>query len=184
MSTAVDARPRRPDRRSRTRWWLVPELVALGVLVVALAFFGDGSGGLRGEVARAAAVVVEASSPTASHLHDEDGPAAAQQTFCGVDVFGTDPPAAASLAEVRMVYGYYFCASGTHGLTYAESNRADGPVVVDLKNRVASIAASGAGYDGRVRAMMPDQYEARCFGGLQNERVAAAVHDRYDAALT
>jgi hypothetical protein len=160
----------------------VPELAAAVVLAVVTLPFAGGSGGLRTQLAQAAAEIVEQSSPTRSHLHEEDVPAGAQRTFCGVDVFGTDPSTAAALTDVHTVYGYYFCASGSAGLPYLESNRADGPVVIDLNTRVAQIAASGAGYADRVRAMMPDQYESRCFQGLPDARIAAAVRARYEAA--
>jgi hypothetical protein len=47
----------------------------------------------------------------------------------------------------------------------------------------AQIPQSGVGYADRVRAIMPDQYEDRCFHGLPDASVAAAVRDRYESAL-
>jgi hypothetical protein len=165
-------------------WWLVPEVAAFVILAVAVVpSLGSGSGGLRAQVAQRAAELVEQAGPTQSHLH-EDEPVVAQQTFCGIDVFGTDPPSATALSEVTTVYGYYFCAAGSRGLPYVESNRADGPVVVTIAGATrVQIAQSGASYVDQVRLMMPDQYEDKCFHGLPDPGIAAEVRDRYEAAL-
>jgi hypothetical protein len=182
VSTAVDAR--RPAKTGTRRgWWLVPELAAVVILAVVAVPFLGASGGLRAAVAERAAQIIEQSSPTQQHEHEDVTPAP-QQTFCGVDVFGTDPAGATDLSQVRTVYGYFFCAAGSAGLPYNESNRADGPVVVTLLPAPrAQIPQSGAGYADRVRAMMPDQYEDRCFHGLPDGSIAAAVRDRYESAL-
>jgi hypothetical protein len=56
----------------------------------------------------------------------------------------------------------------------------DGPVVVHFGTpSVAQIARSGAGYEQRVRDLMPDEYEPLCFGGLRNNSVAADVRRRF-----
>jgi hypothetical protein len=188
MSTPVDARTRLGVRRSGwaqgNGWWLLPEVIAFVVLAVVLVpSLGAGSGGLRAQVAKRAAELVEQAGPTQAHLH-EDEPVVAQQTFCGIDVFGTDPPTATALADVKTVYGYYFCAAGSPGLPYVESNRADGPVVVTIAGATrVQIAQSGANYAEQVRLMMPDQYEDKCFRGLPDPSIAGAVRDRYEAAL-
>lgn len=169
----------------RRGWWLVPELAAVAMLAItSVPFLGvAGHGGLRADVAGRAAQIIELASPADHHDHGHDF-TGHDRIFCGVDVFGTDPPNATTLTEVDTVYGYFFCAAGTPGLPYPESSRADGPVVVTLTGAPrASIAQSGAGYADRVRAMMPDQYEDRCFHGLPDASVAAAVRDRYESAL-
>lgn len=169
---------------SRRHWWLAPEFAALAILVlVSVPFLGMSGGGLRAQVAQRAAQVIEQASPAEHHDHGHDF-TAADRVFCGVDVFGTDPASATAVADVRTVYGYFFCAAGTPGVPYGESSRADGPVVVTLTGTPrALIAQSGDGYADRVRAMMPDQYEDRCFHGLPDASVAAAVRDRYQSAL-
>jgi hypothetical protein len=162
-------------------WWLIPEFSAFALLaVIALPFLG-GSASQGSEVARLAAQVIEQASPAQHHDHGHEV-AAGQRIFCGVYVFGTEP-AGATAADVRIVYGYYFCALGTPSTPYSESDRVDGPVVVTLTGTPqALIAQSGAGYNERVRAMMPDQYEDRCFHGLPDSSVAGDVRRRYEAA--
>jgi hypothetical protein len=99
-------------------------------------------------------------------------------------VFGLAPPSATAIEEVDMVYGYYFCAVGRPGVSYLDSSRSDGPIVVQLAGSpTIQIVAPGEDYQGRVRAMMPDQYEDRCFGGLPDPTVAEEVKRRYESEL-
>ena len=75
----------------------------------------------------------------------------------------------------------YFCAVGRTGVPYLESSRSDGPIVVRLRPAPdIRIAQHGQGYQDRVRAMMPDQYEQFCFNGLPDDSVAGDVKRRYE----
>ena len=153
----------------RKWWWVVLEVVVAAGLV--LGYLGDGREG-EGEAGRLAAAVIEQASPAAHHDHEV---VAGDQVFCGVDVFGV---------RGETVYGYYFCALGRPGVPYLESSRVDGPVVVTLgPTPTARIAPPGAGYAAAVRAMMPDEYESRCFRGLPDPSVADEVRRRYVRAL-
>jgi hypothetical protein len=169
----------------------VPELVAIAVL---LALFvshlvsrpsdNAGPGDLYTAAGARAARLLEQASPAEHHDHGHQV-GAEDRVYCGVAVFGVDPPSAAVVSDVDVVYGYYFCAVGRPGLPYLSSSRSDGPVVVQLTGPpVLQIAAPGAGYPERVRAMMPDQYEDRCFGGLPDPAVADEVKRRYESDLT
>jgi hypothetical protein len=168
-------------RAPRQGWWLAPELAALAALLVVSIPFLSGAPGskLNQEIGRRAAQLIEASSPEEHRGHGHTV-AGEDKVFCGVDVFGTEPREPRTADEVRMIYGYYFCAIGPKGMTYLDSSRSDGPVVVQLSNPpVVQIAGHGAGYEDRVRAMMPDEYEPLCFGGLRNDAVAADVRRRF-----
>jgi hypothetical protein len=166
----------------------VPELAAAAFLVsVAVPFVGPvaSTHQLRAEVAAHAARAIEQASPAEHHDHGH-AVGAGDRVVCGVDVFGTDPRNPGGLGEVRAVYGYYFCAVGEPGTPYDQSSRADGPVVVTLAGAAptVTIARSGAGYADRVRAMMPDEYEQFCFGGLRDDAIAAAVRSRFVADVS
>jgi hypothetical protein len=173
-----------PDRSALRLWWLVPEGAAAIVLLVLL---GSGVAAGPGDVAAVAAAraarILEQVSPAEHHDHGHEV-GAEDRVYCGVDVFGVDPPAAKVIDEVRTVYGYYFCAVGRPGVPYLESSRADGPIVVQLTNPPSvQIAAPGADYQDRVRAMMPDEYEALCFSGLPDASVADEVKRRYESEV-
>lgn len=177
--------PAPPDRSGRRRlWWLVPELAAAAVLLALLASGlapAHGPPDLRTTAAERAARVLEQVSPGEHHDHGHEV-AAEDQIYCGVAVFGVDPPSASAIDDVQTVYGYYFCAVGRPGVPYLQSTRADGPIVVHLADPpTVQIAAPGADYQERVRAMMPDQYEELCFGGLPDATVAEEVKRRYES---
>jgi hypothetical protein len=174
------------DARRRRSWWLAPEFAAVLSLLVLLASGvtqRGGDGGLHGVAAERAARALEQASPAEHHDHGHDV-GAEDRVYCGVAVFGVDPPSAAVIDEVRTVYGYYFCAVGRPGVSYMDSSRSDGPIVVSLAGSpTIQIVSPGADYQERVRAMMPDQYEERCFGGLPDPSVAQEVMRRYEADL-
>jgi hypothetical protein len=156
------------------------ELVGL-VAVLAIGIPLRGSTGLTTEIAKAAAAAIENASPAEHHAHGHEV-TGGDRVICGVHVFGYEPAAASRLEAVTTVYGYYFCAIGAPGTPYNESSRSDGPVVVHFGPiPTVTIAAPGDGYAERVRAMMPDPYEAQCFHGLPDSRVAAAVKSRYES---
>jgi hypothetical protein len=169
-------------RPVRQGWWLGPELAAFAaLLVLSVPFLStDGSARLRQEIGRRAAQALETSTPEEHRNHGHDVIGAADHVVCGVDVYGTEPRDVKDANAATTVYGYYFCAVGPDGMPYLESSRMDGPVVVRFGTpTVIQIARHGEGYEGRVRAMMPDEYEPLCFGGLRNDAVAADVRRRF-----
>ena len=180
--------PNRPGRRRL--WWLAAEILVLAVVVVLLILNlaagspqGGGPGDLRAAAAERAAQFLEQASPAEHHDHGHEV-AVQDRVYCGVAVFGVDPSAAGIIDDVETVYGYYFCAIGGPGVPYLESSRSDGPIVVHLADPPSiQIAAPGADYQERVRAMMPDQYEELCFGGLPDPTVAEEVKRRYESDL-
>jgi hypothetical protein len=176
-----DLPARRLAKQPRAGWWLAPELAAFAALLVLTIPFLSSTAGTRikQEVGQRAARLIEASTPEEHRGHGHDVESA-DHVVCGVDVFGTEPGDAEGADDVRLVYGYYFCAVGPDGTPYLESSRMDGPVVVRFTDPpVIQIARHGQGYEERVRAMMPDEYEPLCFGGLRNDAVAADVRGRF-----
>jgi hypothetical protein len=170
--------PSPPPRRRA--WWLGVELAvfaALAVLAVpSLATLGSD---VRDQAAERAAGLIQQLSPAQHHDHGHTV-TGNDNVVCGVDVFGTEPRAPASVDDVRTVYGYYFCAIGPDGTPYDGSSRSDGPVVVTLRPVPSvRIPGQGAGYEQRVRDLMPDEYEPLCFGGLRDQSVALDVRRRY-----
>jgi hypothetical protein len=156
------------------------------VLALLLSGLGEspaaGPAGPYAAAAERAARALELASPAEHHDHGHEV-AAEDRVFCGVAAFGVDATDSVGGA-VDTLYGYYFCAVGRPGLPYLDSSRADGPIVVRLTNPPSiQIAAPGEGYQDRVRAMMPDQYEELCFRGLPDPAVAAEVKRRYESEL-
>jgi hypothetical protein len=176
-----DLPPDRSAQRAKQGWWLGPELAVLAaLLVLSIPGLSTASGDrIKQEVGSRAAKVIEASSP-AEHIDHGHAVGGDDHVVCGVDIFGTEPREAKTADEVTVAYGYYFCAVGPTGMAYLDSSRSDGPIVVRFSTPpVAQIARHGEGYEQRVRAMMPDEYEPLCFGGLRNDAVAADVRNRF-----
>jgi hypothetical protein len=173
---ATAARPRRPS----PVWWLAPELAVLAALaVLAIPFLTGPAETTQSEIAKRATTLIELSTPAEHHNHGHTV-TGADHVVCGLDVFGTEPRDPAGVDDVRVVYGYYFCAIGPDGTPYLDSSRSDGPVVVTLKPVPnVAIPRHGAGYEQRVRDVMPDEYEPLCFGGLRDPSVAAEVRRRF-----
>jgi hypothetical protein len=171
----------------RRGWWLVPEVIVIAVLALLSVPFlasANGPASLQQQIAARAAAIIENETPAEHHAHGHEV-TGNDKVICGVALFGTEPAEVKTVDEVQVVYGYYFCAIGSPGVIYMESSRSDGPVVVHFgANPTVTIAQSGQGYADRVRAMMPDQYEDRCFRGLPDPTVAQRVQDRYFREVT
>src|SRR5690606_37650695 len=113
MSTSLGAAPAltRPGRwRS---WWLAPEIAAGAVLLALfLSYPGPPStdpGDLPALAGQQAARILEQVSPAEHHDHGH-AVGTEDRVYCGVAVFGVDPPSARVIDDVQTVYGYYFCA--------------------------------------------------------------------------
>ena len=171
-----------PAQLLRRHWWLIPEVAAVVVLLALVLTDVGGPGRIRAEAGQRAAALLEQASPAQHHDHGHEV-GADDRVYCGVDVFGLEPPGARRIEDVRTVYGYYFCAVGRDGLPYLDSYRADGPIVVQFSPASIQIAPPGPGYRDHVMSMMPDQYEDRCFQGLPDPGVAESVKRRYESSL-
>lgn len=161
----------------RNAWWLLPELVALG-LVAVLGLVAAPAGLDDALAARVAAILTE-SSPAEHHAHGHDV-AAEDTVMCTAETMGTEPAAATRIEDVRVVYAYFMCAAGEPGQPWDFAARISGPVVVELgEPPVVRIAQAGLGYRDRVTAMLPDRYEEWAFSGFRNKALPTALQRRY-----
>ncbi|MEU7825814.1 hypothetical protein [Catellatospora sp. NPDC049111] len=161
----------------RNAWWLLPELLAL-VLVAGL-FAAAGPVDLRDTLAERVAVILAESSPAEHHQHGHDV-AAEDTVLCTAETMGMEPADARRVQDVRVVYAYFFCAAGAPGQPWDVAARISGPVVVELTDPPqVRIAEAGLGYPDRVKAMLPDQYEAWAFGGFHDASLPTALQRQY-----
>jgi hypothetical protein len=179
VTATVETAPRRA-------WWLVPEVAAVAVLLVAVVLRPGGIAGgsdLRAQLIERVVAALERASPTEHHDHGHQV-TAADRVACVAELHGTDPVAARGLAEVREVYAQYMCAAGAPGTAYDDSSRSSGPVAVRLSDPpVVRVPPSGLGYPDRVRALLPDEYEEQALKGFRDPSVPAALRARYDAMV-
>jgi hypothetical protein len=183
-STPVDAPP---PRRSagwwrRNGWWLAPELLAVALLAGSIVT-GLGGQRLPDQLADEVARILEQIPPAEHHNHGHQ--VTEQDTvLCVAEVFGAEPADAASLSEVTDVYAYYMCAAGTPGTPYERSQRISGPVAVTLTNPpTARIAQAGAGYQDRVRAIIPERHLDRAFGVFVDSARPISLRARYESEV-
>ncbi|WP_191843628.1 hypothetical protein [Catellatospora chokoriensis] len=161
----------------RNAWWLLPELLALAL--VAGLFAVAAPADLKDVLADRVAVILAQSSPSEHHQHGHDV-AAEDTVLCTAETMGMEPADATRVADVRVVYAYFFCAAGEPGQPWDFAARISGPVVVELTEppRVR-IAEAGLGYPDRVKAMLPDQYEPWAFGGFHDPSLPTVLQQRY-----
>jgi hypothetical protein len=178
------------QRAPRRVWWLVPEAVAVVVLLVAVVFRGGGIGtgagtgsDLRSQLTERVVTALEQASPTEHHDHGHNV-TAADRVACVAELHGTEPVDARGLAEVRTVYAQYMCAAGAPGTAYDDSSRSSGPVALSLgEPPVVRVPPSGLGYPDRVRALLPDRYEEQALKGFRDGSVPASLRAKYDALV-
>ncbi|WP_212831256.1 hypothetical protein [Catellatospora sp. TT07R-123] len=162
----------------RNAWWVLPELLALAAVawLYPLLVPPPDLGTL---LAQRVVQVLEQSSPAEHHQHGHQVNAD-DKVLCTAETMGYEPADARDVADVRVVYAYYLCAAGAVGQPWDFASRISGPVAVDLSDPpVVRIAQAGLGYEDRVRALLPDQYEARAFDGFVNRDLPLRVRQRY-----
>lgn len=153
---------------------------AVTALVVVVPLRGTPAERLRGQLDKRVAAILEHVSPAEHHTHGHDVEAD-HKIICTAETFGTEPANARDIAQVRWVYAYFLCASGTPGTEWDFASRISGPTAVSLTEPpVVRIAAAGLGYPDRVREMIPDNLEARAFGGFVDHDLPATLRQRYD----
>ncbi|MCA2183767.1 hypothetical protein [Nonomuraea cavernae] len=177
MTTEV----RRPaPRRTRT---VVAAAVALAVLAGAALVVHlhlSGRQELRARLTDRVTALLERASPAEHHEHGHEFGPDAGRVVCAVDVFGTDPADAGTVAEVTWVYAHHMCAITGPGAGWSVSVRASGPIAVRLgtPDRVR-VPQSGAGYPERVRELIPERYHDEAFGGFGDEDAIEAARERF-----
>jgi hypothetical protein len=169
----------------RRAWWLVPEVAAVAVLAVLLATapVPPSPAELRAQLTARVIAALESASPAEHHDHGHDI-TAEDRVACVAEVYGTDPPDAATVAQARTVYAQYFCAAGPPGTRFELSAFSSGPCAVRLSNPpVVVIPRSGMGYPERVRELVPDRYEEQALKGFQDPSVPDALRPKFEALM-
>lgn len=170
----------------RNQWWLLPEVVAVTVIGAAVVYAN--AGGLNDELSTRAQTILEQQSPSELELisiqrgHGEPAP---ERVLCVAEAFGSDPADPETVEQVRVIYAQYLCALVQKGTPWDYATRSSGPVVITLADPpTVQLARSGDGYRERVRAMMPDELEARALEGFRDRGRPNSLLSRYREAIT
>lgn len=165
MSTDVDITT---VRRRRYAWLAGLLVFALGTLFAlnqAGVFSPDTPNGFRAQLSATVVNVLE-QMPAKDHGHANHGAATDPSTLvCGVRIFGLNPADADTLGEVTQVYAYHICAAAKPGQDWILAVKLTGPAVITLAADppTMAVAEGGAGFRERVRALIPEKYQAEAF---------------------
>ena len=114
------------------------------------------------------------------------GEQAAPAIVCGVHVYGYEPTGAATLADVRTVYGFHLCGVAEQKRHWDGAVKLVGPVIMDMTTRPPGIqvveATADVRFVDRLREMFPDKYEELALREALPPAEMADLRRRYDAA--
>lgn len=145
-------------------------------------------GGLDDELSARAQAILEQQAPADLELISIQHGAAVPtegRVLCTAEAFGSEPSDADSVEQVRVIYARYLCALVQRGTPWDYATRSSGPAVITLSTPPAvQLARSGEGFRDRVRAMMPDELEAKAFAGFRDRGRPGGLLDRYQQAIS
>ena len=147
---------------------------------------------LRQEILTRMRTTLEQADP-AQHQHAghtvPEAPAgeqAAPAVVCGVHVYGYEPTGAATLADVRTVYGFHLCGVAEQRRHWDGAVKLVGPVIMDMTTQPPGIqvveATADVRFVDRLREMFPDKYEELALREALPASEMADLRRRYDAA--
>lgn len=189
VDTTVDTKPG-PGSRARLRWAAVIAVVvaaAAAMLFRTMAASGDSGDELADRLADRVVTVLEGASldEHAEHGHQfEEG----ARVICVAEVFGFEPPGAATVAEVAEVYAHHACAEVGTGFPWPDAIRAAEPLALRLTTEPATVllpsaalpADPQADYARKVRAVIPELHREQAFGDAAH--LLQELRGRFDDA--
>ncbi|KAB1118762.1 hypothetical protein ACWIGG_05010 [Micromonospora aurantiaca (nom. illeg.)] len=114
------------------------------------------------------------------------GEQAEPAVVCGVHVYGHEPTGAATLADVRTVYGFHLCGVAEQKRHWDGAVKLVGPVIMDMTTQPPGIkvveATADVRFVDRLREMFPDKYEVLALREALPPSEMADLRRRYDAA--
>ncbi|SDS50378.1 hypothetical protein [Actinoplanes derwentensis] len=163
--------------------WVLVTLTSVSAGVYALAGT-DEPADLRGQITTRMRTTLEQSSPD-QHQHAGHG-AAEGTVICGVRVYGYEPAGAATLTEVKTVYGFHLCGVAGQKQPWDVAVKLAGPVILDMSTDPAGIQAVEATetvrYVDRLWQMFPPRYAEMAVKEALSPQEMTDLRRRYDAA--
>jgi hypothetical protein len=147
---------------------------------------------LRQEILARMRTTLEQADPThhghAGHTAPQApaGEQAAPKVVCGVHVYGHEPAGAATLADVRTVYGFHLCGVAEQKRQWDGAVKLVGPLIMDMTTQPPGIevveATADVRFVDRLRELFPDKYEELALREALPVSEMADLRRRYDAA--
>ncbi|RIV40239.1 hypothetical protein [Micromonospora radicis] len=175
--------------------WAAVTLLAVSITAVALVRSADSKAqpaDLRAQVTTWMRTTLEQADPEQhQHAgHDVPQTGTEEQTepavICGVHVYGYEPAAADTLADVRTVYGFHLCGIAEQKRPWDWAVKLAGPVIMDPSTDPPGIQVVEATEDvifvDRLREMFPTQYAEPALKEALDPSEMAELRRRYEAA--
>lgn len=183
MSTSAD-----PGTRGRARWIAVA-IVVVAAAVAALLLRGLGSGStaepptLHEQLADRVAAILEQSTPAQHHDHGHGEVSEQGTVVCAAKTVGFAPTNATTLAEVTTFYGTHLCAVAEPNRPWDFATKLSGPLSVRFTEPPqVRVAEGGAGFQDRVREIIPPQYQEQVVKALIDDDDMRDLRRRFDEA--
>ncbi|GAA1824076.1 hypothetical protein GCM10009682_50460 [Luedemannella flava] len=140
---------------------------------------------LSADLVARSVTAIEQLSPAEHHNHGHAVDAAQTKVACVVELMGFAPADAKRAADVTTAYTYFLCAAGAPGQPYQMSAHISGPAAVDLRQQppLVHVPEAGAGYDQRLKAIIPVQYQDWAVKGFRDRAIPAGLIPKYNALL-
>ncbi|WFE56476.1 hypothetical protein [Micromonospora sp. WMMD712] len=178
--------------RHRLVWVAVILLtVAAGVVFLNRAAGGEAEpADLQAQIVARMRTTLEQADPGqhnhAGHNAQQAATEAKPPVICGVRVYGYEPAAAATLADVQKVYGFHLCGIAEQKRPWDVAVKLAGPLIMDMSTEPLGIqvveATENVRFIDRLHQMFPAKYATLA----QEEALAATemadLRRRYDAA--
>src|SRR5207302_4517120 len=98
-----------------------------------------------------------------------------------VDPFGTDPPGATDVSQVRWVYALHLCAYAEPGTPWDWANKSSGPLAAQLTSPPTVILpVPTRDYRTQVTQMIPARCLTQALGTFAHPDLIARLRDRYN----
>jgi hypothetical protein len=184
-----------PPRRNRLPLVLLGVTVLIAVIAVVLLRFdlvgGKSDSGsattVESELNRRLTATLEG-LPAGEHAGHGNAQAGATpaKTVCAVRIFGYQPSGAASVDDVKTVYGFHFCGVADKGRQWDWATKLVSPLVVKFDTQPPTIqmaeATATVTYRERVQQLFPDPYEKMAFEQALTPKQMSELRRRYDEA--
>ncbi|GAB2959945.1 hypothetical protein ACFMQL_12035 [Nonomuraea fastidiosa] len=164
------------------RGLIAATITLAGITLAGVMFFASRqpSSTLNEELAAQVTLILEQASPGEHHAHGHNFESG---VVCAVEPFGTEPPNATSLVEVRWVYARHMCAVTGESPEWASSVRASGPIAVKIGiPPQIKVPEPGPGYPERVKRLIPERYHQQAFEDFQDDSAIDAARERFALA--
>lgn len=180
--------------RNRFVWVTVILMATVGAVVLVNTAGSDAgptkAGDVRSQILGRMRTTLEKTDPGqpnhGGHNPLQGDPEKKLPVICGVHVYGFEPEGAATLADVKTVYGFHLCGVAEPKRPWDVAVKLAGPVILDMSTDPPGIqvveATADVMYIDRLKQMFPPRYAEVAQKEALTQSEMDNLRRRYDAA--